>query len=118
MDHEHQHPLTQEKSPMPKTVSLKERLHHFTWAWFTLTMSTGSIALLLSSNPHRFRGFTTSSTIIFILDLLLFALSTCAITTRFLEPSHRIPLHPYILAKRVYRKTPSNHPLPNPLKPS
>ena len=69
---------------MPKTVSLKERLHHFTWAWFTLTMSTGSIALLLSSNPHRFRGLTTIGTIIFILDLLLFALSTCAITTRFL----------------------------------
>lgn len=31
-------------------------LEHFTWANFTITMSTGGMALLLGSQPHTFRG--------------------------------------------------------------
>ncbi|SLM34710.1 Voltage-dependent anion channel [Lasallia pustulata] len=68
----------------PSKVSLHERLHHFTWAWFTLTMSTGGISLLLSVLPHRFRGLTTIGTTIFILDLVLFIVLTNLITARFI----------------------------------
>jgi len=41
-------------------VGLRGRLKHFTWAWFTATMSSGGISILLGETPHRFHG--TSST--------------------------------------------------------
>ena len=66
-------------------VSLLERIHHFTWAWFTLTMSTGGIALLLASQAHVFRGLMTIGTIVFIFDLVLFLSLCAAITTRFVS---------------------------------
>ncbi len=40
-------------------VTFLERVDHFTWAWFTLTMSTGGVALLLSVQPYTFRGLNT-----------------------------------------------------------
>ena len=37
-------------------VGLRGRLKHFTWAWFTSTMSSGGISILLAETPHRFNG--------------------------------------------------------------
>jgi hypothetical protein len=37
-------------------VSIRERLKHFTWSWFTSTMGTGGLAIALGVTPHRFRG--------------------------------------------------------------
>lgn len=37
-------------------VGLRDRLKHFTWAWFTSTMSTGGLAIALAETPHRFNG--------------------------------------------------------------
>ena len=71
-----------EKVPSEK-VTLRRRLKHFTWSWFTVTMSTGGIALLLAVTPHRFRGLTTIGTIFFILDLALFLTICMALTARF-----------------------------------
>jgi tellurite resistance protein TehA-like permease len=65
-------------------VSLRERLHHFTWTWFTTTMSTSGIALLISQTPHRFRGLTNIGEVFFILSIVMFLLYTAAITTRFI----------------------------------
>ncbi|KAI9832024.1 MAG: hypothetical protein M1819_004568 [Sarea resinae] len=62
-----------------------ERLQHFTWAWFTSTMSTGGIALVLSVTPHRFRGLETIGTVVFIFNLVLFTFLCSAITTRFVK---------------------------------
>jgi C4-dicarboxylate transporter/malic acid transport protein len=72
------------KEASPQNIPIRERLHHLTWASFTLTMSSGGIALLLASSPHRFRGLTTIGTIIFILALFLYVLITILIITRFL----------------------------------
>ena len=59
------------------------RLRHFTWAWFTFSMSTGGIAVLLSKTPHRFQGLDTIGLVFFLADLLLF-LGICAtMTARF-----------------------------------
>ena len=68
------------------TTSLA-RLEHFTWAWYTLPMATGGLALLLSpsSQPHTFTGLATIGKVVYIWDLLLFTLITLAITYRFLH---------------------------------
>ncbi|GKT86055.1 C4-dicarboxylate transporter/malic acid transporter [Colletotrichum tofieldiae] len=64
-------------------VSLRERIHHFTFAWYTLTMSTGGIALLLAETPHRFRGLDTIGLVVFFLDIVLIFLITAALCLRF-----------------------------------
>lgn len=58
--------------------------HSFTWAWFTFPMSTGGIALLLASTPHRFPGLTTIGKVVFIFDLVIFLALIAAITARFI----------------------------------
>ena len=63
--------------------SFKKRIKHFTWAWFTLTMSTGGIASLLAVTPNRFPHLTTIGTIIYILDLVLFVCLCSGMILRF-----------------------------------
>lgn len=65
-------------------ISLRERISHFTWAWFTLTMSTGGISNLISQQPHRFKGLTTIGTMIFILFIVFLMLNMTMITLRFI----------------------------------
>ncbi|KPM40874.1 hypothetical protein AK830_g5726 [Neonectria ditissima] len=64
-------------------VIFYERLRHFTWAWFTLIMSTGGIALLLHGTPHRFRGLDVIGNIFFVLTVVLFLLLLAGMTFRF-----------------------------------
>ena len=45
-------------------------------------MSTGGIALLLASTPHRFLGPTTISKILFIFDIAVFFCLVMAVVTR------------------------------------
>jgi len=65
-------------------LSLRDRMHHFTWAWFTLSMSTGGMALLLGRTPHRFKGLTVLGDIIFLFDTVLFCCLLAGIATRFI----------------------------------
>lgn len=46
-------------------------------------MSTGGIALLLASTPHRFPGLTTIGKVVYIFDLVIFVAIVAAITARF-----------------------------------
>lgn len=48
-------------------------------------MSTGGIALLLSSQPHTFHGVLTLGTVIYLVDIAIFLLITSLITYRFLH---------------------------------
>lgn len=69
-------------------VSIRERLSHFTWAWFEVTMSTGAIATLLGQQPFMFNGLRTIGKMFFILDLVLFLLFCTLISIRFImKPS-------------------------------
>ncbi|KAF2123373.1 C4-dicarboxylate transporter/malic acid transport protein-like protein [Dothidotthia symphoricarpi CBS 119687] len=61
----------------------QERLQHFTWAWFEVTMSTGGLATLLGQQPYTFTGLQTIGKTFFILNIVLFVVSSGCITYRF-----------------------------------
>ncbi|KAI9730101.1 MAG: hypothetical protein M1834_006093 [Cirrosporium novae-zelandiae] len=64
-----------------------KRIPHTTWAWYTLCMSTGGVALLLKQTPHQFNGLETIGTVIFILNLIFFIGISSALIMRFsLDP--------------------------------
>ena len=68
----------------PVKVSLRERLHHFTWAWYTLTMSTGGLALLISNQPFQFEGLQKIGLAVYIIDLIFFAFVCSLMSLRFI----------------------------------
>ncbi|KAJ7719498.1 voltage-dependent anion channel [Mycena metata] len=70
-----------------KSVPFLDRLEHFTWAWFTLPMATGGMALLLApqTQPHTFTGLETIGKVVYIWDLFLFTAVTLCITYRFVR---------------------------------
>jgi hypothetical protein len=53
--------------------SFRVRIRGFTFAWFTLCMATGGLAILLGRIPdaYRFTGLRTLGEIIFVIDLVL-----------------------------------------------
>jgi hypothetical protein len=79
-------------------ICLADALISFTWAQFTLPLSTGGIALVLSATPHRFTGLATIGTIFFILALVIFVACVTAITLRFV-------LYPGTLKKSLTHPT-------------
>lgn len=71
--------------------------YSFTWAWFTVPLSTAGIGILLAATPHRFDGLTTIGKIFFILALVTYVAAIAAITTRFvMQPRliHCSLIHP------------------------
>lgn len=76
-------------------VSIRERISHFTWAWFECTMSTGALAIILARTPFRFTGLDTIGKIVFILDLVLFVIFCSLITFRFI-------MHPQALSTSLH----------------
>lgn len=68
----------------PSRLAFRERIRHFTWAWYTLTMSTGGLALLLGSQPNTFDGLREIGLAVYAFNLLLFAVVCSLMATRFL----------------------------------
>ncbi|OJI97797.1 hypothetical protein ASPVEDRAFT_79485 [Aspergillus versicolor CBS 583.65] len=68
----------------PVKVSLRERLRHFTWAWYTLTMSTGGLALLIANQPFQFEGLRDIGLAVYIIDLVFFAFVCSLMSLRFI----------------------------------
>ncbi|KAL2862100.1 voltage-dependent anion channel [Aspergillus pseudodeflectus] len=68
----------------PTNFSIRERLRHFTWAWYTLTMSTGGLALLIGNQPNRFKGVDQIGMAVYIVDLILFAFVCSLMSLRFI----------------------------------
>lgn len=84
-----------ENSREPEHVTIKDRLSHFTWAWFACTMSTGALATLISQQPFRFDGLKTIGSIVFIFDLVLFVVFCSCIAFRFY-------MHPYMFWRSLH----------------
>jgi tellurite resistance protein TehA-like permease len=67
----------------PLVVNFKERLKHFTFAWYASSMSTGGVAFVLSVVPNRFNGLTGLGTGVFVFNLIYFIIITIIICLRF-----------------------------------
>ncbi|KAK4893469.1 hypothetical protein LTR27_008151 [Elasticomyces elasticus] len=63
----------------------RERIRHFTWTWFTMTMATGGVANVIYQvpEPYRFKGLYTIGCVFFILNLVLFLFNLVMISCRF-----------------------------------
>ena len=72
----------QETSTM---YDIPSRLKNVTWAWFSVTMSTGSLAVVLFQTPYKFHGLVTIGKVIFITDLVLFCALCTLLATRLLR---------------------------------
>lgn len=79
-------------APEPTSLTIKERLEHFTFAWYASTMSTGGVAFVLSVIPNRFDGLTGLGTTMFVFNLFLFTAITAAMCLRFYLYPHTFKL--------------------------
>lgn len=70
--------------PSRPKLPLRSRLKHFTWAWYTLCMSTGGLSLLIAAQPHTFPGLRQIGLAVYIINLIIFVLLTSLQVTRFL----------------------------------
>ncbi|KAK3903191.1 voltage-dependent anion channel-domain-containing protein [Staphylotrichum tortipilum] len=68
-------------TPRPH-LSIRQRLAHFTWAWYTLTMSTGGLSLLIRAQPHQFPGLRQIGLAVYAINIALFVLVTSAQAAR------------------------------------
>ncbi|PVI06121.1 hypothetical protein DM02DRAFT_610078 [Periconia macrospinosa] len=71
------------ETPGAEQLSWRERMRHFTWTWFTMTMATGGIANVLYTIPYRFQGIYALGCIFFILNMVLFVFNVTMISLRF-----------------------------------
>ncbi|KAI1811662.1 C4-dicarboxylate transporter/malic acid transporter [Poronia punctata] len=69
--------------PNRPKIGLRERMHHFTWAWFTWPMSTGGLSLLIYAQPYQFPGLRQIGFAVYILNLIIFVTLVAAMITRF-----------------------------------
>ncbi|KAL4806060.1 voltage-dependent anion channel, partial [Aspergillus unguis] len=69
-------------------VSLRDRLCQASWGWYSVSMATGGIAVLLYNTPHQFTGLDIIGKIVYIANLVLFLFITFALTVRFLSRSN------------------------------
>ncbi|KAL2203396.1 hypothetical protein CC79DRAFT_1314358 [Sarocladium strictum] len=69
--------------PNRPKLPLRQRLHHFTWAWYTLAMSTGGLSLLIFAQPHQFPGLRSIGLAVYIINIFFVAGITTTMVIRF-----------------------------------
>ncbi|QDS75700.1 hypothetical protein FKW77_007892 [Venturia effusa] len=76
--------IEEDTSAMRK-IGWKQRIKHFTWTWFTMTMATGGIANVIHAIPEPFRipHLYALGAIFFILNMVLFVFNIAMISIRF-----------------------------------
>ncbi|KKP00266.1 hypothetical protein THAR02_07619 [Trichoderma harzianum] len=70
--------------PNRPKLPIRQRLQHFTWAWYTFPMSTGGLSLLIFAQPNQFTGLKTVGLVVYIINLIIFSLITITMIARFL----------------------------------
>ncbi|KAJ4338605.1 hypothetical protein N0V95_008006 [Ascochyta clinopodiicola] len=100
-----------------------QRLRHFTWSWYEVTMSTGALATLIGQQPYKFPGVEAIAWTFAILNVILFVVFTGCITYRFSTgsvtsalPAWILPVYPFlmlgVLGSALLKNQPSNTGLP------
>ncbi|KAM0748108.1 hypothetical protein T439DRAFT_328090 [Meredithblackwellia eburnea MCA 4105] len=79
---EEQQGLTKQKPTM--AAGLRRRVLHFTPSWFSVTMGTGIVAILLHNLPYRFPGSDQLAIAVFILNIALFCSFSLASAARYI----------------------------------
>ncbi|KAI1102994.1 voltage-dependent anion channel-domain-containing protein [Jackrogersella minutella] len=69
--------------PNRPKFNFSRRIAHFTWAWFTLSMSTGGLALLIYAQPHQFPGLRQIGFFVYIANIIIFVGIVAAMTMRW-----------------------------------
>ncbi|KAI1346992.1 voltage-dependent anion channel-domain-containing protein [Xylaria sp. FL0043] len=69
--------------PNRPKLGFRQRIHHFTWAWFTLPMSTGGLSLLIYAQPYQFPGLRQIGFAVYVTNLLIFLTVVACMITRF-----------------------------------
>lgn len=82
--HGHGHGGIDIYDPNRPKLGFKQRLHHFTWAWYTLPMATGGLSLLIFAQPHQFPGLKSIGMVIYVVNLFIFAIVSTLLIARFL----------------------------------
>ncbi|CAG8949124.1 hypothetical protein HYFRA_00004745 [Hymenoscyphus fraxineus] len=70
--------------PVNGKLAFRDRLKHFTFAWYAWTMATGGVAFTMSVIPFRFTGLTGLGTAMFVLNLFFFTAVTSLLIARFI----------------------------------
>lgn len=78
-NHSHVDPHDPNRPRLP----FRQRLKHFTWAWYTLIMSTGGLSLLIFAQPYQFPGLRQIGLVVYIITLVLFIIVTGCLVARF-----------------------------------
>ncbi|KAJ4150438.1 hypothetical protein LMH87_011188 [Akanthomyces muscarius] len=76
-------PAVDPYDPNRPKLAIKQRLHHFTWAWYTWPMSTGGLALLIGSQLKTFPGLESIGFGVYFINLVLFSAVTIGLALRF-----------------------------------
>ncbi|KAL7923754.1 voltage-dependent anion channel domain-containing protein [Trichoderma austrokoningii] len=71
--------------PRTQKLSIRQRLQHFTWAWYTLPMSAGGLSLLIFAQPNQFPGLKTIGLVVYIVNFVIFSLVTLLMIARFMS---------------------------------
>ncbi|KAI2616747.1 voltage-dependent anion channel [Hypoxylon sp. NC1633] len=69
--------------PNRPRFNFSRRIAHFTWAWYTLSMSTGGLALLMYAQPHQFPGLRQIGFCVYVANIVIFFGLVSSMTMRF-----------------------------------
>jgi hypothetical protein len=82
--HEADHTHIDINDPNRPKFKFRQRLKHFTWAWYTFPMSTGGLSLLLFAQPHVGEVGKKIGVVVYALNVVLFTVITVLMLARFI----------------------------------